>query len=59
MLYRGLRTLNKLDIVEEAERVAVAKITIPISDFNFPEILLNLIKAKAFWASLDFDGEKL
>jgi hypothetical protein len=48
MLYRGLRTLDKLDIIKEAERVTTAKITISISDFDFPEILLNPIKAEAF-----------
>jgi hypothetical protein len=48
MLYRGLRTLNELDIVEEVERVAVAKITVSISDFDFPEILLDPVKAEAF-----------
>ena len=48
MLYRGLRTLNKLNIVEEAERMAVAKIIISINNFDFPKILLNSIKAKAF-----------
>ena len=48
MLYKGLRTLNKLDIVEEVERVATAKIIISISDFNFSKILLDPIKAEAF-----------
>jgi hypothetical protein len=48
MLHRGLKSLNELDIIEEVERVAVAKITISISDFDFPKILLNPIKAEAF-----------
>jgi hypothetical protein len=48
MLYRGLRTLNELDVVEKIEKVAAAKITISISDFDFPKIPLNLIKAEAF-----------
>ena len=48
MLCQGLKSLDELDIVEEAERVVVAKITISISDFNFPEILLNPIKIKTF-----------
>jgi hypothetical protein len=48
MLYKGLRTLNELDVIKEAERVAIAKITVSTSDFNFPEILLDPIKAKAF-----------
>ena len=48
ILYRGLRTLNKLDIREEVERVAIAKITILINNFDFPKILLDPIKAEAF-----------
>ena len=48
-----------MNVIEEAERVVVAKITISISNFNFPEILLDSIKAKAFWASLDSGSEKL
>jgi hypothetical protein len=59
MLYRGLRTLNKLDAVEEAERVAATKITIPTSNFDFPEILLDPVEAEAFWVSLDSGSEKL
>ena len=48
MLHQGLRTLNKLNVIKEAEKVAATKITIPISDFNFSKILLNPTKAKAF-----------
>jgi hypothetical protein len=48
MLRRGLKSLDELDIAEEAERVVVAKITVSISDFDFPKILLDLIKAEAF-----------
>ena len=48
MLYRGLKSLNKLDIIKEVERVAMAKIIISINDFNFPKILLNPIKVEAF-----------
>ena len=48
MLHRGLRTLDELDIIEEVERVAVAKITISTSDFDFPKILLDSIKAETF-----------
>ena len=59
MLCKGLRTLDKLDVVEEVERVATAKITISTSDFDFPEILLDPVKAEAFWASLDSSSEKL
>jgi hypothetical protein len=35
-------------MTEEAERVIVAIITASISDFDFPKILLNPIKAEAF-----------
>jgi hypothetical protein len=46
MLYKGFKSLNKLDIAEEAERVAIAKVLIPINNFNFFKILLNpIIKA--------------
>ena len=48
MLYRGLKSLDELDITEEAERVAIARITIPINNFDFPKILLNSIKVEAF-----------
>jgi hypothetical protein len=48
MLYRGLRTLNELDVVEEVERVAAAKITVSTSDFNFPEIPLDPVEVEAF-----------
>ena len=48
MLYSGLRTLNKLDIIEEAERVVIAKITVSINNFDFPKILLDPIEAEAF-----------
>jgi hypothetical protein len=48
MLYKGLKTLDKLDAAEEAKRVIIAKVSVFISGFNFPKILLNSIKAKAF-----------
>ena len=48
MLYKGLKTLDKLDIIKEAERVAVAKASVSINNFNFPKILLDLIKVEAF-----------
>jgi hypothetical protein len=48
MLYRGLRTLNKLNTIEEVKKMAAAKVTVSTSDFNFPEIPLNPIKIKAF-----------
>jgi hypothetical protein len=48
MLYRGLKSLNKLNAVEEVERVAIAKVLVPINNFNFPKILLNPIVKAAF-----------
>ena len=59
MLYQGLKFLDELNIIKEVKRVVVAKITIPINDFNFPKISLNLIKAKAFQANLDSSSKKL
>jgi hypothetical protein len=53
MLYKGLKSLNKLDIVKEAKRLAMAKALAPINNFNFSKIPLNLIVKAAFWASLD------
>jgi hypothetical protein len=35
-------------MVEEAERVVMAKVLAPISDFNFPKIPLNPIVEAAF-----------
>jgi hypothetical protein len=48
ILYKGLKSLNKLNIVKEAERVVIAKALVPISNFNFPKILLNSIIEAAF-----------
>jgi hypothetical protein len=48
MLYKGLKFLNKLDIVKEVERVVITKALVPINNFNFPKILLNLIVKAAF-----------
>jgi hypothetical protein len=48
MLYKGLKSLNKLNIVKEVKRVVIAKALIPINNFNFPKILLNLIIKAAF-----------
>jgi hypothetical protein len=48
MLYRGLKSLDELDIVKEAERVIIAKISVSINNFNFFKILLNPIKEAAF-----------
>jgi hypothetical protein len=35
-------------MAEEAKRVAMAKVLIPINDFNFLKILLNFIIKAAF-----------
>jgi hypothetical protein len=48
MLYKGLRTLNKLNTIKELKRVIIAKIIIFINNFDFSKILLNSIKAEAF-----------
>jgi hypothetical protein len=48
MLYKGLKSLNELNIIKEAERVAMAKVFVSINNFNFPKILLNSIKEAAF-----------
>jgi hypothetical protein len=59
MLHRGLRTLDELDVIEEAERVAAAKIIVSTSDFDFPKIPLDPVEAEAFWASLDSSSKRL
>jgi hypothetical protein len=48
MLYKGLKSLNKLNIVKKAKRVIIAKVLIPINNFNFLKIPLNLIIKAAF-----------
>jgi hypothetical protein len=48
ILYKGLKSLNKLNIVKEGERVIVAKTLVSINNFNFFKILLNLIIKAAF-----------
>jgi hypothetical protein len=46
MLYKGLKSLNKLNTIKEVKRVIIAKTLALISNFNFPKILLNsIIKA--------------
>jgi hypothetical protein len=46
ILYKGLKSLNKLNIVKEVKRSVIAKALVPINDFNFPKIPLNpIIKA--------------
>jgi hypothetical protein len=43
ILHRGLKSLDKLDIVKKVKRLAIAKVLVSINNFNFPKILLNLI----------------
>jgi hypothetical protein len=53
MLYKGFKSLDKLNIVKEAKRVIMAKALVFTNDFNFLKILLNSIVKAAFWASLN------
>jgi hypothetical protein len=48
MLHKGLKSLNKLDIVKKAERLTIAKALAPINNFNFLKILLNPIVEAIF-----------
>jgi hypothetical protein len=48
ILYKGLKSLNKLNIVKEAKRVVIAKALVLINNFNFLKILLNPIVKAAF-----------
>jgi hypothetical protein len=48
MLYKGLKSLNKLNIIKEVERVAIAKALVLTNNFNFPKILLNPIVEATF-----------
>jgi hypothetical protein len=48
MLYKGLKSLDKLNIVKKAKRVAIAKALILTNNFNFFKILLNLIVKATF-----------
>jgi hypothetical protein len=48
MLHKGLKSLDELNIIKEAERVAITKVLVPISNFDFPKILLNPIKEADF-----------
>jgi hypothetical protein len=59
MLHWGLKSLDELDIIEKAEKVAAAIIAVLINNFDFPKILLDPIKVEAFWASLDSSSKKL
>jgi hypothetical protein len=48
MLYKGFKSLNKLNIVKEVKRVVVAKVLVFTYNFNFFKILLNPIVKAAF-----------
>jgi hypothetical protein len=48
ILYKGFKSLNKLNIIKEAKRVVMAKALILINNFNFFKILLNSIIKAAF-----------
>jgi hypothetical protein len=48
MLYKGLKSLNKLNIAKEAERVIMANNNLLINNLYFPKILLNLVKVFTF-----------
>jgi hypothetical protein len=48
MLYKGFKSLNKLNIVEKVERLVMAKVLTLINNFDFLKILLNPIIEAAF-----------
>jgi hypothetical protein len=48
MLYKSLKSLNKLNIIKEVKRLVMAKALAPINNFNFLKISLNLIVKAAF-----------
>jgi hypothetical protein len=48
ILYKGLKSLNKLNIAEEAKRLAMAKALALNNNFNFFKIPLNPIVKAAF-----------
>jgi hypothetical protein len=48
MLYKGLKSLNKLNVIKEVKRVVMAKALVLISNFNFFKIPLNSIVKAAF-----------
>jgi hypothetical protein len=48
MLYKGFKSLNKLNIVKEVKRVVITKALVFINNFNFFKILLNYIIEAAF-----------
>jgi hypothetical protein len=48
MLYKGLKALNKLDIIKEVKRVVMANTNLFINNLYFLKILLNLAKMATF-----------
>jgi hypothetical protein len=48
MLYKGLKSLNKLNITKEVKRVIMANNALLINNLYFLKILLNLVKVFAF-----------
>jgi hypothetical protein len=48
MLKQGLRFLDELNTIEEAEKIVAAVIPLSIGDFEFPEIPLDPVEAAAF-----------
>ena len=48
MLHKGLKSLNKLDIVKKVERLVITKALVFTNNFNFLKILLNFIIKAAF-----------
>ena len=48
MLYKSLKSLNKLNTAKEVKRVIIAKTLIPTNNFNFLKIPLKSIIKAAF-----------
>jgi hypothetical protein len=48
MLYKGLNSLNKLNIAKEVKRIIMANNALFINNLYFLKILLNLVKVFTF-----------
>jgi hypothetical protein len=48
MLYKGLKSLNKLNIIKEVKRVIIINNNLSINNLYFFKILLNLVKVFIF-----------
>jgi hypothetical protein len=48
MLYKGLKSLNKLNIIKEVKRVVIANNNLLINNLYFLKTLLNSAKVAAF-----------